>query len=208
MKCQRRPGRAAEQRYRYQDDLNLQSGQQHHDEAGGRDQQRGAEIRLRDDHGGRNGDHDAHDEQILERRRQRPLVHVPGAHHRHRELHDLGRLEAHEADVEPALRALADMTGHVDHDQQQHADDVGDRREQAQSTAGWRDLASASRAAMAMAMFTRVMLDHFHVLPGGAVHHQNADAHDDGQHAGQRTVQPQRAQRAAAGGQGAARPGR
>ena len=48
------------------------------------------------------------------------------------------------------------------------------------------------------------MLDHFPVLAGGAVDHQNADAHDDGEHAGQRTVQTERAQGAAAGGQSAA----
>src|ERR1700730_6282420 len=37
-----RHGGAAEQRYRYQDDPQLEPGEQHHDEAGGRDQQCGA----------------------------------------------------------------------------------------------------------------------------------------------------------------------
>ena len=58
----------------------------------------------------------AHHHQIPERRRQRTLVHVPGAHHRHRELHDLGGLKAQEADVEPALRAFADVAGDGDDD--------------------------------------------------------------------------------------------
>ncbi len=41
-----------------------------------------------------------------------------------RELHDLGGLEADEAEVEPALRALADVAHDVHHDQQHHAGDV------------------------------------------------------------------------------------
>src|ERR1700722_7783324 len=195
-----RPGGAAEQRYRYQDDLNLQSGQQHDDEPGGRDQQCRAEIRLRDDHRRGNGYHDSHDHQILEGRRQGTLVHVPGAHHRHRELHDLRGLEAHESDVEPALRSLADMTGDVDHDQQQHADDIGCGREQAQVLRR-RELGQRQQRGDRDADVHQVMLDHFPVLPGGAVDHQNADAHDDGEYPGQRTVQPQGTQRAAAGGQ-------
>ena len=71
---------------------------------------------------------------------------------------------------------------------------------------GVANFASASMAVTAMAMFAEMVLDHFHVLAGGAVDHQNADAHDDGQHAGQRAVQPERAQGAAAGGQRAAGP--
>src|SRR5882757_1222415 len=114
------PSRAADERYGYQDDLHLQSCEQHHDQAGGGDQEGSTEIRLNHDHRRRNTDHDAHDQQILEGGRQRPLVHVPRAHHRYRELHDLGRLEAHETHIHPALRAFADMAGDRDHDQQQH----------------------------------------------------------------------------------------
>ena len=63
---------------------------------------------------------DQHDDaDVLNERRQRPLVQVPGAHHRHRELHDLGRLEADDAEVEPALRALADVARDRDDDEQE-----------------------------------------------------------------------------------------
>ena len=182
-------------------------GEQHDDEAGGRDQQRRAQVRLRRDHRGGNGDHDAHHEQILERRRQRPLMHVPGAYHRHGELHDLGGLKAHEADIEPALRALADVARHIDHDQQQHADDIGDGRKQAQVLRR-REFGESEHGGDRDGDIPQMMLDHFHVLPGGAVHHQNAEAHDDGEHAGQRAVQSQRAQGAAARGERAAGSGR
>src|SRR6267154_4497453 len=59
-------GGGAEQRYRYQYDAQLHSGQQHHDEAGGRDQQRSAEVGLLGDHRGRNGDQHPHHQEILE----------------------------------------------------------------------------------------------------------------------------------------------
>ena len=119
-----------------EDDPKLHAGEQHDDEARGGDQERRPKIWLHDDHPRRNGDHDTHGHQILERRRQRPFVHVPGAHHRYREFHDFGGLKADEADVEPTLRALADVAGHGHHDQQQDADHVGDRREQAQVLRG------------------------------------------------------------------------
>src|ERR1700678_2270582 len=127
-----RPDGASQHGDGYQYDPQLQAGEQHHDEAGGGDQQGRAEVRLLGDHRGGYGDQDAHDEQVFEGRRQGALVHVPGAYHRDRQLHDLGRLEAHESHVQPALRALADVAGHLDHDEQQHADDVGDGSEQAQ----------------------------------------------------------------------------
>ena len=64
-----------------------------------------------------------------EARRQRPVVQVPGAGQRHRELHDLRRLEAHDAEVEPALRALGDVADERNRDEQQHADRVQEGRE-------------------------------------------------------------------------------
>ena len=47
---------------------------------------------------------------------------------RHRDLHDLRRLEAHEAEIEPALRAHRDVADDRDRDQQQHAERVQERR--------------------------------------------------------------------------------
>ena len=58
-----------------------------------------------------------------EARRQRPLVQEPRARQRHRELHDLRRLEAHDAEVEPALRAHGDVADEHDGDQQHEPDD-------------------------------------------------------------------------------------
>jgi hypothetical protein len=191
------PSRAADERYGYQDDLHLQSCEQHHDQAGGGDQQGSPEIGLNHDHRRWNPDHDGHDQQILEGRRQRPIVHVPRAHHRYRKLHDLGRLEAHESHIEPALRAFADMSGDRHHDQQQHPDHVCDRCEQTQILRGGQPGERQQRGD-GDGRVRQMVLDHSDVLPGGAVHHQNADAQDDRQYAGQRSVQAQRAQRASA----------
>ena len=166
--------------------------------------QRRSQVGLGHDHRGGNGDHDAHDDEIPERRRQRALVHVPSAHHGHRELHDLGGLKTDEADVQPALRTLADVTGDGDHDQQQDSDDVGDRCEQAQILWG-RQPSERQHGGHRDRDIRQMMLDHFQVLSGGAVDHQNADANDDREHAGQRPVQPERPQGAPAGGERAAR---
>ncbi len=62
----------------------------------------------------------------------------------------------------------------------------------AADTAGSRACASASMAVTAMAMLAEVMLDHLDVLTGGAVHHQDADAHDDAR-ARRSTARPARA---------------
>src|ERR1022692_2762306 len=198
------PGGARQKWQRNHDDPKLHAGQQHDDEARGGDQKRRPEIRLEHDHPRRNGDHDAHDHQILDRGRQRPFVHVPGAHHGYREFHDFGGLKAYEADVEPTLCALADVAGHGDHYQQQNADDVGDRREQPQVLRG-RKPGEGEQGGHRYGDIRQMMLDHLQILSRCAVNHQDADAYDDRQHPGQRSVQPERAQGATAGGQRAAR---
>ena len=130
---------------------------------------------------------------IAKGQRQRPLVHVPGAGHRHRQLHDLGGLKAHEADVEPALRALADMAGDVDHNEQKHAEHVGDGREHAQVLRRC-EFGERQHGGDRDADVRQMVLHHLPVLPGCAIDHQDADQDDDGEHAGQRPVQAKRAQ--------------
>ena len=49
-----------------------------------------------------------------------------GQHQHDRRLHELGRLQPDEAEVEPALRALADEAERLDHDQHEQ-DDAVDR---------------------------------------------------------------------------------
>ena len=58
-------------------------------------------------------------------RRRRQQVVEAGQHQHHRRLHELGRLEADEAEIEPALRALADEAHHLDQDQQDQDRDIG-----------------------------------------------------------------------------------
>ena len=57
------------------------------------------------------------------------LLEIPGQHQRHGDLHQLGRLDAHEAEIEPAPRALGDVAEQRHGDQQQHADDIHRQRQ-------------------------------------------------------------------------------
>ncbi len=56
---------------------------------------------------------------------------IPGRHHWHRELHDLGGLKAY-SEVKPAPRALADFTQCQDEDEQHESGKVAPRRPAAQ----------------------------------------------------------------------------
>ncbi len=95
-------------------------GQPGHDDdegAGNGDQGRRAEIGLHGHQSDRHQDDCAEHDQRCPRRRQRPFVHVPRTDHRYRELHQLGRLEFDDSEIEPALCAFADVTDAVDDDQ-------------------------------------------------------------------------------------------
>ena len=108
------------------------------------------------------------------RRRQRALVQVPGAHHRHRELHDLGRLEADDAEVEPALRALADVAGERDDHEQHEPERVGRRREHAQEVV--RHLRQQDEEREADADARELVEPERRVLARRAVEHEQAEA--------------------------------
>jgi hypothetical protein len=109
------------QRTKEHDQAQAQPSKQYHQQPGARHQQRSAEIRLPDNQEGRRGDQHQQYQHVDESRRQRPVVQIPGRHHRHRQLHDLRRLEAHNAEVEPALRALAEVPGDHYREQQGQA---------------------------------------------------------------------------------------
>jgi hypothetical protein len=80
-----------------------------------------SEIGLfRDQQGGHEHDQ-RHRDHLHEGRRQPPLVHEPRNHHRHGKLHELRRLKGHDAEVEPTLRAFADLAFHHDGEQQPHS---------------------------------------------------------------------------------------
>src|SRR5882762_2363159 len=100
--------------------------------AGERDERGRAQVGL-DGHQP-HGQQDQHAEQSQRcpARRQRPLVHVPGAHHRYCELHQLGRLEAEQAEIQPALRAHTDVADRDNDEQQQAPERVHPRRAAAQ----------------------------------------------------------------------------
>jgi len=106
--------------------------------------------------------------------------------------------------VEPALRPLADVSGHIHDDQQQDADRVGERREQAQILRR-RQPRQREHGGDRDGDVDEVMFDHLQVLSGRAVDDQNADRHDDREYAGQGAVEPEGAKGAAARGQRAPR---
>ena len=132
MKCQPTGTAAPQDDDPAQDVGQREPAQDQHDETRGRDQQSSAEVRLLGDQRHRQQDDEHHGADVPQCRRQRALVQVPGAHHRHRELHDLRRLEADHAEVEPALGALADVAGERDHHEQHQPEHVGGGREHAQ----------------------------------------------------------------------------
>jgi hypothetical protein len=104
-----------------EDDAELQARHDHHHHAADEDQAAGAEVGLQDGEAGGNHDEHAEHEQRRPARWQRAVIQPPGAGHGHGQLHDLRGLEADEPEIQPALRALADVAGDVDHHQQHHA---------------------------------------------------------------------------------------
>jgi hypothetical protein len=101
-----------------------------HEEAGGQHQDRRAQVGLLGDEPHRQ----QQDERMATRKsrtRSMPsrLLEVPGQHQRHGDLHDLRGLDAREADVEPAPRALRDVAEQRHANQQQHAQDVERQRQ-------------------------------------------------------------------------------
>ena len=141
-------------------------------------------------------------QQRLPVRRQRPVVQPPGAGHGHRELHDLGGLEADEAEVQPALRALADVAGDVDHDEQHDAEIHSGSDEPAQE--GGFHLRQRAHGDAAERGADGAVDDAVPVLARGAVQHDEAVERDQPEAHEQRTVELQRAENAAGGGEGAA----
>jgi hypothetical protein len=90
---------------------------------------RGAQVGLLDDQAdGHREDQRRHGE-IEPAHRALALVEVPREHERHGKPHDLGRLNAGDADVEPARGALDGDALELDCEQQQHPDRVGRRGE-------------------------------------------------------------------------------
>ena len=77
----------------------------------------------RDQHRRHGQDHTA-DEDGDEVRWEPARVQVPSHHHRHRQFHQLGRLEAQHPQVEPALRSFADISTYKHESQQNDAEQI------------------------------------------------------------------------------------
>jgi hypothetical protein len=109
-------------------------------------------------------------------------VQVPRAAERHRDLHDLGRLEPDETEVEPALRPHRDVADDGDGDQQQQPQAVKERR--ADPHHARRNLGDGHQHAQPEADACCLAEENVHVLACRAVEHDQA-GRTDGQHAQQ-----------------------
>ena len=122
-------------------------------------------------------------------------------HHRHRELHELARLEAEQSEVEPALRAHADVADRRHHQEQQAAARVQPGRGAAQEVGVDLRQQQHRRGAQCQA---RAGAHHGgQVLAGGAVEHHETVGGDQRQAHHQRPIDLQRKQHARRAGQGA-----
>ena len=94
-----------------------------HEEARRADHQRGAQVGLAHDQPHRQRDSTAATGNRASAAPFAPLE-VPREHQRQRDLHELRRLEARDAEVEPAARAVDHRAAERHRDQQQDADDI------------------------------------------------------------------------------------
>ena len=104
------------------------AGHQRDQRATDHDEQRRTQIRLYGSQAHRHQDQGGHYGQRTQAQRQRPVLQVPGAQQGYGKLHDFGRLKTYEAQVEPALRTLTDITGGIDHQQQHDTQCIKPRR--------------------------------------------------------------------------------
>jgi hypothetical protein len=110
-------------------DLPGQAGEEDHVEAGRQHQDRGAEVRLARDEADRQQQQYRGDRIVAQARHGFALLEEPGQQQRHGDLHQFGGLDAHEAEVEPAPRALGNVAEQGHGDQQQHAGDIDRHRQ-------------------------------------------------------------------------------
>ena len=101
-------------------DLPRQAGKVEHEDARRADHERGSEVRLPLDQPHRQCDEHGRDDEVGEPHASFVLLEIPGEHQRQRDLHQLRGLEATDAEIEPAARAVDHRSAERDCDQQQH----------------------------------------------------------------------------------------
>ena len=114
---------------------------------------------------------------------------MPGQHHRHRDLKDLGGLEPNHAEVQPALRPLADLTDRQHPDEHDDAQQVEQRRPAAQLRR--RDLGDRDHDREGDAETDHLRLHLGRVLIAGAVENHQPVAAQGQQSDQQRQIQMQ-----------------
>ena len=125
----------------------------------------------------------------------------PRDRHRHRELHDLGRLEADDSQIQPALRALADVSNAVDDEQQEDADRVQPGRCAAQEVRI--HLGEQQHRGRAECEAPERAIDDDQALARGAVENDQAIHRHQGESDDQRAIELQLKQNSGRAGQGA-----
>ena len=126
---------------------------------------------------------------------------IPRAHHRDRELHELRRLEADEAQAQPALRTQSDVTEGGHNNQQEDANDIQPRSGAAQEIRA--DSCQHQHRDCAENQTQHGADDGGDVLAGSAVQHDQAVNRDQSQADDQRPIDIQLEQHARRTGQGA-----
>ena len=162
------------------EDLPRQAREEDHEEPRGEDEDRGAEVGLARDEAGGDGEQQPRDHELAQPQPLLLAMEVPRQHERHGDLHDLGRLQRAEAEVQPPAGAVAHLAEERDSHQQRDPGDVDregeahqqlrvDLREHPERGEGHGEVAH---------------LAHHAVHRGaarGRVDHRGAQRHDEGQ---------------------------
>ena len=170
--------KGSNQQHRQSDQPPAEPRQEDNEEAGGSHQNGGAKVRLGGNQQGRQQHHDEGYHHVAEFGGQRVTAEPGGDHDGHGELHHLGGLELHKAQVEPALGPLADMAEHVHRDEQQHYPDK--QRHRPAGIEGGRQLSHADHQGEGESAAHQLAHDGVHILAGGGVEHHHGEG-DDGQ---------------------------
>jgi hypothetical protein len=109
-------------------DLPADAGKEDHVKPHGEHEQRGAEVGLARDDRHRQGEQQAREREIAQPERRLVAVEIPRQHERHRDLHHLRWLHAHESEVQPAAGAVHHVPEQRHGDQQREPEQVGRQR--------------------------------------------------------------------------------
>jgi hypothetical protein len=167
-------------------DAPAEAGKEDDVEARRRHQRGGAQIGLPQNQAHRHGEQQRGKDEIAQAQRRLVLVEVPRQHQRQRELHHLRGLEAGDADVQPAARAVHHVAEQGHPDEEGEADGIGGHRQAHQGLR--RDLRRDPHRAQGDAEAHHLVHQARRVLGGGRVQRGEAERGQGQQQHQQRLV--------------------